>query len=144
MTEVTIDTNDLIAQRRLKLAELRKTGAAFPNDFRRDALAADLLKRYHELANETLQAEKIQVKVAGRVVLRRLMGKASFLHIQDVSGRIQLYVRQDALAEGEYEAFTHWDLGDIIGAEGELFKTKTGELSIHVTQIRLLTKAARP
>ncbi len=144
MTEMTIDTNDLIAQRRLKLAELRKTGAAFPNDFRRDALAADLLQRYQELTNEALQTEKIRVKVAGRMVLRRLMGKASFLHIQDVSGRIQLYVRQDALLEGEYEAFTHWDLGDIVGAEGELFKTKTGELSIHVNQIRLLTKALRP
>jgi lysyl-tRNA synthetase class 2 len=144
MTETTIDTNDLIAQRRAKLAELRKSGVAFPSDFRRDALAADLFANYHELANEALQAKKIPVKVAGRIVLRRLMGKASFLHIQDVSGRIQLYVKQDALPEGVYEAFTHWDLGDIIGAEGELFKTKTGELSVHVTALRLLTKALRP
>lgn len=83
MTEMTTDTNALIAQRRLKLAELRKAGAAFPNDFRRDALATDLLQQYQELTNETLQTDKIRVKVAGRMVLRRLMGKASFLHIQE-------------------------------------------------------------
>lgn len=144
MNDTVIDTNDLMTQRRTKLAEMRKQGVAFPNDFRRDALAADLFAKYDGLDNETLQAQTIQVKVAGRIVLRRLMGKASFLHIQDVSGRLQLYVRQDALPAGEYEAFTHWDLGDIIGAEGELFKTKTGELSVHVTAIRLLTKALRP
>jgi len=144
MTETILDTNDLIAQRRAKLAQLRNNGVAFPNDFRRDALAADLLAKYNDFDNETLQAKKIQVKVAGRIMLRRLMGKASFLHIQDVSGRIQLYVKQDALPQGVYEAFSHWDLGDIIGAEGELFKTKTGELSVHVTSIRLLTKALRP
>jgi lysyl-tRNA synthetase class 2 len=138
------NTNDLMAQRRAKLTELREQGMAFPNDFRRDALAADLLQHYSELSPEALQQSKVQVKVAGRIVLRRLMGKASFIHLQDVSGRIQLYVRQDALPEGDYEAFVHWDLGDIIGASGELFKTKTGELSIHVSEIRLLTKALRP
>lgn len=139
-----VDTHDLIAQRRAKLAELREQGNPFPNDFRRNALAAELLQQYSELSLENLQAKKLSVKVAGRIVLRRLMGKASFLHIQDRSGRIQLYVRQDALSAELYAAFTHWDLGDIIGAEGELFKTKTGELSVHVTQLRLLTKALRP
>lgn len=144
MIENTIDTNDLITQRRVKLAKLREAGFMFPNAFRRDALAAELFANYDSLDNESLQSKHIRVKVAGRMVLRRLMGKASFVHIQDMSGRIQLYVRQDALPEGAYEAFQEWDLGDIVGAEGELFKTKTGELSVHVTQIQLLTKALRP
>ncbi len=140
----TQDTNELIAQRREKLNQLRQQGTAFPNDFRRDAFAANLIAQYGELSSEELQATKIQVTVAGRIVLRRLMGKASFVHLQDVTGRIQLYIRQDALPAGEYEAFLHWDLGDIIGACGELFKTKTGELSLHVSKIRLLTKSLRP
>ena len=139
-----IDTNELIAQRRAKLTELRERANAYPNDFRRDAVAAKLHEKYHEKTEPELEAQPIHVKVAGRIMTRRLMGKASFVHLQDMSGRIQLYVRQDAVAPDVYEQFLQWDLGDIIGVEGNLFKTKTGELSIRVSQIRLLTKALRP
>lgn len=139
-----IDTHDLIEQRRAKLAEWRKQGKAYPTDFRRDALAADLLKQYGEKAALELETRLIHVKVAGRVMTRRLMGKASFTHILDMSGRIQLYVKQDDVSSEVYEEFKQWDLGDIIGAEGNLFKTKTGELSIKVQKLHLLTKAIRP
>ncbi len=138
------EVNEQIKQRQHKLSELRKLGNAFPNDFKRQDLAQDLLGYYKDYENEALEAKPIVVSVAGRMMTRRLMGKASFVHLQDMSGRIQLYIRQDALAESEYEAFQHWDLGDILGVEGILFKTKTGELSIKVTALRLLTKALRP
>jgi len=139
-----IDTNELIAQRRAKLAELRKAGNAFPNDFRRDSLAADLLLQYAEKTEPELEAQPVHVKVAGRIMTRRLMGKASFVHLQDMSGRIQLYVRQDAISSEQYEKFLHWDMGDIIGVEGTLFRTKTGELSVRVQAIHLLTKSLQP
>ena len=143
-TQEQIITNDLIEQRREKLAEWRKAGHAFPTHFRRDAFAADLLKQHSDKDEPALEAHPIHVKVAGRIMLRRLMGKASFTHIQDMSGRIQLYIRQDVVGDEAYEAFKQWDLGDIVGAEGHLFKTKTGELSVKVTKIELLTKAIRP
>src|SRR5436190_1068911 len=139
-----VDTHDLIEQRRMKLNTWREEGHAFPTDFRRDALAADLLKNYSDHDEPALEAHPVNVKVAGRVMTRRLMGKASFTHIQDMSGRIQLYVRQDDVTPEVYEAFKQWDLGDIIGAEGHLFKTKTGELSVKVKKLKLLTKAIRP
>jgi lysyl-tRNA synthetase class 2 len=140
-----IDPHDQIAQRRAKLAELRQQGNPFPNDFRRDALAARLQARYGNADGETLKAEGIRVRVAGRLMTRRVMGKASFAHIQDMSGRLQLYLRRDDLPEGVYDdQFKKWDLGDIVGAEGVLFKTKTGELSVHVDSLRLLTKSLRP
>lgn len=139
-----IDTHDLIEQRRAKLTEWRKKGKSYPTDFRRDALAADLLAQFADKTEPELEAHPIPVKVAGRIMTRRLMGKASFTHILDVSGRIQLYVRQDDVSPEVYEEFKQWDLGDIIGAEGKLFKTKTGELSIKVQKIHLLTKAVRP
>jgi lysyl-tRNA synthetase class 2 len=142
-TEV-VDTNDLIEQRRAKLKTWREHGHAFPTGFHRDSLAADLLASHSEKSEEELEAKPIHVKVAGRMMLRRLMGKASFTHIQDVSGRIQLYIRQDAISPEIYEEFKEWDLGDIVGAEGVLFKTKTGELSVKVSKIILLTKALRP
>lgn len=147
MTEqesVTIDTNELIAQRRAKLTALRSKGIAFPNDFRRDALAADILAKYESKTEPELEAEPILVKVAGRVMTRRLMGKASFVHLQDMSGRIQLYIRQDEVTPEVYEDFLQWDLGDLIGVEGKLFKTKTGELSVRASKIQLLTKSLRP
>jgi lysyl-tRNA synthetase class 2 len=141
---VIVDTNELIAQRRAKLALLRQQGGAFPNDFRRDTLAAEISSQ-HEQKNETeLEANPITVKVAGRIMTRRLMGKASFVHLQDMSGQVQLYIRQDGLADGVYENFKQWDLGDIVGAVGTIFKTKTGELSVRVQQIQLLTKSLRP
>lgn len=139
-----IDTNELIAQRRAKLAELRQQGTAYPNKFHRNALAARLHQQYGEKTEPELEAQPIEVKVAGRIMTRRLMGKASFVHLQDMSGKIQLYVRQDELSPEMYEAFLQWDIGDIIGVEGKLFKTKTGELSIRVKHIELLTKSLRP
>jgi lysyl-tRNA synthetase, class II len=139
-----VDTNDLIATRRHKLTEWRKEGHAFPTHFRRDALANHLLTTYHDKSEAELEAQPVHVKVAGRIMTRRLMGKASFTHIQDMSGRLQLYIRQDVIGDVEYEAFKQWDLGDIIGAEGHLFKTKTGELSLKVSKVILLTKAVRP
>jgi len=139
-----VDTNELIAQRRAKLKELRSKGNAYPNDFQRDTLAAQVHARYENKTEPELEAEPIAVKVAGRIMTRRLMGKASFVHLQDMSGKIQLYIRQDAVSPELYEQFLQWDLGDIIGVDGTVFKTKTGELSIRVQHLRLLTKALRP
>ncbi|MBA1145513.1 lysine--tRNA ligase [Ectothiorhodospiraceae bacterium WFHF3C12] len=143
MTEQT-DENKLIAERRRKLAEWRETGRAFPNDFRRDALAADLHARHGDQDGETLESAGIRVRVAGRMVGKRVMGKASFAHIQDMSGRIQLFLRRDDLPEGQYQAFKGWDVGDIVGAEGTLFRTRTGELSVKAGEVVLLTKSLRP
>lgn len=141
-----LDENKLIAQRREKLARLREQGIAFPNDFRRNVVAGELHAEYGEKSNEDLEEMKVRVRLAGRLMSRRIMGKASFAHIQDMSGRIQLFVQRDSLPEGFYneEFKKHWDLGDIIGAEGQLFKTKTGELSVRVDELRMLTKALRP
>jgi len=139
-----VDTNDLIEQRRIKLAEWRGTGKSYPTDFRRDALAADLLKKYDDKTDAELEAHPVTVALAGRIMTRRLMGKASFTHILDMSGRIQLYIRQDDVTPEIYEEFKQWDLGDIIGVQGYLFKTKTGELSVKAKNVRLLAKAIRP
>src|SRR5713226_9988275 len=140
-----VDENSLIEQRRAKLAELRKNGNAFPNHFRRDALAAELHAKYDGAENSALEAQKVSVKVAGRLMAKRIMGKASFAHIEDMSGGIQLFLQRDLLPEGVYnEAFKKWDVGDIIGAEGSVFKTQTGELSVRADQVYLLTKSLRP
>ena len=139
-----VDENQIIAERRAKLTELRAHGNAYPNDFRRDSLAADLHAKHYAKTNEVLEPSGITVTVAGRMMLKRVMGKASFATIQDMSGRIQLYVTLDALGPEKLDDFKHWDLGDIVGAAGHLFKTKTGELSIKVTSVRLLAKALRP
>jgi len=138
------DEHKLIAQRRQKLAKLRENGVAFPNDFRRDALAAEILAEYGDKDADWFDSNTIRVKIAGRMMGKRVMGKASFAHIQDMSGRIQLFVQRDNLAEGRYAAFKSWDMGDIISAEGSLFITKTGELSVKADDIRLLTKSLRP
>ncbi len=141
-----LDENKLIAQRREKLDRLREQGIAFPNDFRRNVVAGELHAEYGEKSGEELDELSIRVSVAGRLMSRRIMGKASFAHIQDMSGRIQLFIQRDSLPEGFYneEFKKHWDLGDIIGAEGQLFKTKTGELSVRIDELRMLTKALRP
>ena len=137
-------TNELNV-RHEKLEKLRQEGNAFPNDFRRDHISSQIHEKYDALDNETLEAEKHQVKIAGRLVARRIMGKASFGSIQDMGGRIQIYAARDALPDGVYQdVFKKLDLGDIVGAEGYVFKTKTGELSVHLSNIRLLTKALRP
>lgn len=138
-----LDESEIYHIRKQKLAGLRATGFNFPNQFRREHLAEELINHYGELDKETLAQQHIKVTVAGRIVLRRVMGKASFFHIQDFSGRIQVYVRANDLLE-QYEQFKHWDLGDIVGVKGELFKTNTGEFSIHAEHIELLTKSLRP
>lgn len=138
------ERHDQIAQRRAKLAQMRANGNPFRNDFRRDSLTAELKARYEERSKEQLDAEPVRVKVAGRMMTRRVMGKAAFTHLQDMTGQIQLYVKRDDLPEGRYAEFKRWDIGDILGAEGLMFKTKTGELSVMVDELHLLTKALHP
>ncbi|CND21633.1 lysine--tRNA ligase [Yersinia pseudotuberculosis] len=145
VAEQAQELNSELQARREKLAVLRGKGIAFPNDFRRENLSDQLHAEFGSKENEELEALNIEVTVAGRMMTRRIMGKASFVTLQDVGGRIQLYVSRDDLPEGVYnEEFKKWDLGDILGARGKLFKTKTGELSIHCSELRLLTKALRP
>lgn len=135
------EESNLIQQRREKLAALRKAGNPFPNNFRRNAMAADLVALY----GDELPEHPVRVKVAGRMMLQRIMGKASFATIQDVSSKIQLYVQRDALPDGYYnQQFKKLDIGDIVAAEGELFHTNTGELSVRVDAFQLLTKSLRP
>jgi len=138
------DENQIIAERRAKLAELRAAGNAFPNDFARTDLAADLHASHGAKDNDQLTRENIVACVAGRMMLKRVMGKASFATLQDMSGRIQLYIANDVTGADAHAAFKRWDLGDIVGARGTVFKTRTGELSLHVTELRLLAKALRP
>jgi lysyl-tRNA synthetase class 2 len=137
------DENRLIAERRAKLATLRAQGPAFPNDFRRDALAADLLATYAERDAAWLEENPVTVRVGGRMMFKRVMGKASFAKLADRSGAIQLFLQESALGAA-YEAFKGYDVGDILGARGPLFRTKTGELSVRVTGLRLLVKSLRP
>jgi len=135
--------NRLIAERRAKLDNLRG-GDAFPNDFSRDSIADELLSAYGEHSAESLEAESRPVRVAGRMMAKRVMGKASFIKVQDRSGQIQLFVERDRVTPEVYQAFKSWDVGDIVGASGALFKTKTGELSVRTEELRLLVKSLRP
>lgn len=144
-----LDTNQLIEERREKLRALRSQGAVFPNDFKPTHKADDLLKNFGHIEKDELREKNLNVCVAGRMMLKRVMGKASFATLQDDSlglsnGQIQIYLGADFIGVECHEAFKHWDLGDIVGCEGTLFKTKTGELSVHATTVRLLTKALRP
>ena len=142
-----IDENKLIAERREKLKALRGQGVAFPNDFKIDAFAGDLQAAYEDKDTHTAEAIDAlarRVKMAGRIVLKRVQGKVSFVQIQDMSGRIQLFIHQGTVGEATYDAFKGWDSGDIVGAEGVLMRTKTGELSVKVDTLRLLTKSLRP
>ncbi len=143
-TKTEDDENRFIAERREKLRTLREQGQAFPNDFKRDALAGDLQTKYADKPAEWFEDNQIDVAIAGRMMSKRLMGKASFASVQDLSGKIQLYIQRDALPEGIYAAFKTWDIGDIIAATGQLFKTRKGELSVRVKQFRLITKSLRP
>ncbi|MCR9191521.1 MAG: lysine--tRNA ligase [Gammaproteobacteria bacterium] len=143
MSDDLLDDRDVYEIRQQKLADLRAAGFDFPNQFRRGHYAADIMADYANTPAETLVEQKVEVAIAGRMMLRRLMGKASFFHLQDVSGRIQVYIRGPELPE-MYEQFKVWDLGDIVGVEGYLFITKTGELTVHATSIQLLTKSLRP
>ena len=148
------DENQLILERREKLNAIRQDqamgkGVAFPNDFSPSHKAAELFEAFDDKTSEALAALAVKVKVAGRMMLKRVMGKASFCTLQDASfgssgGRIQIYVKGEEIGEDLYASFKHWDLGDIVAAEGTVFKTKTGELSLHATKVRLLTKSLRP
>lgn len=138
------DENHVIAERREKLKAIREQGVAFPNDFNRTHLAGDLHGAHDGKSGEELEALHIHVAVAGRMMLKRVMGKASFATLQDMTGRLQLFVSRESIGEDIYDAFKKWDMGDILGAEGVLFKTKTGELSVKVDKLRLLSKSLRP
>ena len=143
MTE-EISQNELLALRRAKLEDLKAKGNAFPNDFRRDALAEDLHTSYDSVEKDKLESKNIEVSVAGRVMLQRVMGKASFITIQDLTGQIQAYIKKDNLGEEVYKEFKKWDLGDVVGLKGKLFKTKTNELTVEASNIFLLTKSLKP
>ena len=139
-----VDTNRIIEERRAKLAELREAGPAFPNDFVRAHLAEVLAAEHEDKDGKTLAEKPVGVSVAARIMLKRVMGKACFATIQDMSGRIQLYVSVDDVGADALESFKHYDIGDIVGAQGGLFKTQKGELTVRVSSIRLLTKSLRP
>ena len=138
------EENKLIEERREKLKALRTAGEAYPNDFRRKDSAAELHERYGALSKEQLEAQKPGAIVAGRMMLKRVMGKASFATLQDGTGRIQVYVTNDGTGAEAHEQFKHWDLGDIVGADGTVFKTMKGELTVNAKKMRLLAKALRP
>lgn len=138
------DENALVAERRRKLDENRRAGDAFPNDFRRNALAEELQTTWGRHEGEKLAQEAIRVRVAGRMMAKRVMGKASFVKLQDRTGQIQVRLERDRLPEGVYADFKRWDVGDIVGASGTLFRTKTGELTVMAEEARLLTKSLRP
>jgi lysyl-tRNA synthetase, class II len=138
------DENEIIALRRHRLNELKAQGNAYPNDFRRTHKANELFDGFGEKSKEELQQDLVETTVAGRIIFRRPMGKASFVTLQDVSGRIQLYVKQSEVGDEAYEDSKHWDIGDIVGVNGVLMKTNKGELTVKVKSLRLLTKSLRP
>ena len=139
-----LDTNQVIAERREKLKALRAQGNPYPNDFERHDLAGKVVEQYSGIERDALERQAIGVTVAGRMMLKRVMGRASFATIQDMSGQIQLYISDSDPGKAEHEAFKHWDTGDFLGAEGVLFKTKTGEVTVRVKKLRLLSKSLRP
>lgn len=142
--ETEQNLNEQMLERRQKLKKLREKGNAYPNQFKRDSYAQDILTTYHEHDNVQLEQVDQDFTLAGRLMTRRLMGKASFINLQDMTGQIQVYLKSSDLPEGVYENFKHWDLGDIVGVVGRVFKTKTGELSLKASQINLLSKSLRP
>ena len=142
--EEVVDENKLIALRREKLGEMRQAGQAYPNNFRRENLAADIVKQHLAESKESLEQAAVTVSIAGRMMFKRVMGKASFATLQDMSGQLQIYVNGAAIGDDSYAIFKHSDIGDIFGAEGVLFKTKTGELTLKVSRLQLLTKSLRP
>ncbi|MFN7086289.1 MAG: lysine--tRNA ligase [Burkholderiales bacterium] len=141
---LTQDTNKIIEERRAKLKALREAGIAYPNDFRRHDLAAELTARFGTSEREALERDPSTATIAGRIMLKRVMGKASFATIQDMSGRIQVYVSDSDTGKDSHDAFKHYDIGDIIGVEGTVFKTQKGELTVRARRLRLLTKSLRP
>lgn len=143
-TTPATDENRLIAERRGKLARLRADGIAYPNDFQPDSRAAELHDAYGSLEKDELEQLGRKVKVAGRMMLKRIMGKASFATLQDGSGRVQIFLDRNTVGEETYAAFKGWDIGDIVAVEGRVFKTNKGELSVHAATVRLLSKSLRP
>jgi lysyl-tRNA synthetase class 2 len=141
---VELDENRLIAERRAKLDALREAGEAFPNDFRKDTTAAELHRRFGDLDAEALAGVEQEFSVAGRMMAKRVMGKIAFVLLQDRSGSIQLMIQRDSLPEGVFASFKHWDLGDIVGGRGRIMRTQKGELSVRLSELRLLTKSLRP
>jgi lysyl-tRNA synthetase class 2 len=139
-----VNPTSLLAERRTKLAALREQGSAYPNDFKPDSHADQLHRAYDDTPPERLQGLAKHVRIAGRLVLKRVMGRASFGTLQDGSGRLQIYVTLDHCGEAGHAAFKHFDLGDIVACEGTLFKTRTGELTVQVTSIRMLAKNLQP
>ena len=139
------DENDIVASRRQKLVELRRRGAAYPNGFERSDFAAQLHARYGDFPKEALEEKVVDVKVAGRIMLRRVMGKASFITLQDGTRQIQCYLRQQDLGKASYKEFDDlYDRGDIVGVTGTMMRTKKGELTVHASEIVLLTKSLQP
>ena len=138
------DENKLVAQRREKLSAIREAGPAFPNDFRPDSLAGELLEEHQHRSKEFFETTDIPVSIAGRMLAKRVQGKSSWANVQDVSGKLQLFLQKAVLGEDAYAEFKHLDVGDIVGIEGKLFQTNTGELTIKVSNFRLLTKSLRP
>ncbi len=138
------DENALIAERRRKLTEMREVGNAYPNDFRRNALADELHQTYGGHEGDHLREEEIHVKVSGRMMVKRVMGKASFIKLKDRTTQIQVRLERDRLAEGLYQKFKKWDVGDILCVSGTLFKTNTGELTVMAEEVTLVTKSLRP
>lgn len=140
-----VEVSELLKIRREKLDELRGLGIdPFGNKYTRTHMAGDIISQYDELTKEELEEKNVEVTVAGRIMAKRVMGKASFAHIQDLSGKIQIYVRQDSTPEDKYAAFSILDLGDIVGVTGEVFKTKTGETTIKVKDLEVLSKSLYP
>lgn len=138
------DENRLIAERRVKLDQLREEGQAYPNDFRKNITSKDLHTRFSDATSEELAEIDEQFSVAGRIMAKRVMGKIAFVRLQDRGGSIQLMLQRDNLPEGAFQAFKHWDVGDIVGAGGHIVRTQKGELSIRATELRLLSKSLRP
>ena len=136
--------NELLALRRAKLEELKSKGIAFPNNYRRDSLSHELHASFDSLKPESLAKKNVTVSIAGRIMLQRIMGKASFITLQDGEGKIQAYIKSDNIGKDAYKEFKKWDLGDIVGIKGKLFKTKTNELTVEAININLLTKSLRP
>src|SRR5687768_11684732 len=138
------DLNQVMAERREKLKALRAQGNAYPNDFFRLQVAAEVVEKHENIDRDALDLSPVVVSVAGRIMLKRVMGKASFAQIQDMSGRIQLYLNDSYPGKAEHESYNHWDIGDFVGVEGVLFKTKVREGTDRVRQIRLLAKSLQP
>ncbi|HVF33802.1 MAG TPA: OB-fold nucleic acid binding domain-containing protein, partial [Candidatus Saccharimonadia bacterium] len=138
------DENRLIAERRSKLDAIRARGIAYPNDFRPDAFSGDLQRDFEGIEADAVEAAQRRVRIAGRLVLKRVQGKVSFAQLQDMTGRIQLFVHQGTLGDPAYDAFRECDVGDILGCEGTLMRTRTGELSLKCESLRLLSKSLRP